>query len=100
MLSILIGKKLIRRVRPSRLKHLNRIKPDRRYNVGKVRVDLVCGKKMRVLERSSCSRRGFVRWRHRDWGYRGGLLHRWRREATYGRGEGDGGARGEFEGDV
>ena len=36
------------------------MKPNRSYNVGKVRTDLVSGEAMRVLERSSCSRRGFV----------------------------------------
>ena len=68
MLSILIERQLIRRIWTSRLK---RIKPNRSYNVGKVRVDLVCGEEMRLLERNSCSRRGFVRWRHRVWEYRG-----------------------------
>ena len=60
MLSILIIRQLICRVQISRLKHLKPIKPNRSYNVGKVRVDLVCGEEMRVLERNSCSRRGFV----------------------------------------
>ena len=58
MLSILIETQLKCSVRTSRLKHLKRIKPNRRYNIGKVRVNLVCGEEMRVLERSSRPRRG------------------------------------------
>ena len=67
----LIERQLICDVRTSRLKHVKRIKPNRRYNVGKIRLDMVCREEMRVLERSSCSRRGFVRSRHREWGYQG-----------------------------